>query len=72
MLALAENNIQDLSLWCNLDGRVVKTKVKHTGGPIQCQFATYIIDCHANSQPTNFALIGPNQAKHYASVGQLF
>lgn len=64
LLALAENNIFDLDLYCDLDGAIVKTVVKHTGGPAQCKFATYLIDCPSDTQPKALVLIGHTKVRH--------
>jgi hypothetical protein len=69
MIALARNGLLDLDLYCEVDGRVVRSHLKPIGGPEVCKWGTYLIDCPADvSRPNQIALLKDAENKHEVRI----
>jgi hypothetical protein len=64
MLTLGENDIKQLDLYCELDGRIVKATLGHRDYSHNCKWGSYFIDCPASEKPSKVILMDSNENKH--------
>jgi len=66
---LAENDLPNSVISCEVDGKLTYPNIRRFAGPTDlCKFGNYFLDCPADKRPESFALVGSNLFRHELKI----